>query len=166
MMKPVINRVVRHRLYLAAGLLLCAGSTPVWPAETPILNNLSFEELAQINITTASRTPEPLWQTAAAVSVLTQEDIEAVGATSLPEALRWVPGLNVAQISANTWAVGARGFQWQYANKLLVMIDGRSVYSPTTGGVRWEDNSVQLQDIDRIEAVSYTHLTLPTNREV
>jgi iron complex outermembrane receptor protein len=152
-MKPTLNPLLLHRLHLICGLVLCAAWTPVWSAEAPILTNLTFEELAQINIITASRTPEPLWQTAAAVSVLTHDDIEASGATSLPEALRWVPGLNVAQITANSWAVGARGFQWQYANKLLVMIDGRSVYSPVTGGVRWEDNSTLLDDIDRIEVV-------------
>lgn len=145
---------LRLRVWIGGHLLALAAATAADTTNSfPILANLSFDELSQVQIITASRAPEPLWKTAAAVSVLTTEDIQHSGATSLPEALRWVPGLNVAQITANTWAVGARGFQWQYANKLLVMIDGRSVYSPTSGGVRWEDNAVYLDDVDRIEVV-------------
>jgi iron complex outermembrane receptor protein len=114
---------------------------------------VGLDDLMKVRVVTVSRREQELFTTPAAVAVLTREDLDDVGATSLPEALRWVPGLNVAQISANSWAVGARGFQWQFANKLLVMIDGRSVYSPTLGGVRWEDNSVFLDDLDRIEVV-------------
>jgi iron complex outermembrane receptor protein len=110
-------------------------------------------ELGKIEVTIATRRATPLNQTAAAVAVVTREDIRASGATSIPEALRMVPGLNIAQINSNTWAIGARGFQWQYANKLLVMIDGRPVYSPTSGGVRWQDNTTFLDDIGRIEVV-------------
>lgn len=114
---------------------------------------LSIEELTSVRIISVSREEEELQRAPAAAAVLTAEDIRHTGATVIPEALQWVPGLNVAQINSSMWAVGARGFQWQYANKLLVMIDGRSIYSPTAGGVRWEDNGVFLDDLARIEVV-------------
>lgn len=120
---------------------------------TPLFRDATFEELANITITTVSRYDEKLFTVPAATSVLTREAVHDAGASTLPEALREVPGLNVAQITADTWAIGARGFQWQFANKLLVMIDGRSVYSPTQGGVRWEDNPVFLEDLEQVEVV-------------
>ena len=110
-------------------------------------------ELANISITTLSRHEEPLFGVPAAASVMTRDAAHDAGALNIPEALREVPGLNVAQITADTWAIGARGFQWQYANKLLVMIDGRSIYSPVAGGVQWEDNPVFMEDFDRVEIV-------------
>ncbi len=118
-----------------------------------MLANLSFEELSQIQVITVSKRPEPLADAPAAVRVVTGEDIQRSGATSLPEALRVVPGLNVAQINNSAWAIGARGFQWQYASKMLVMQDGRSLYSPMFGGVFWDQQDYLLEDIDRIEVV-------------
>lgn len=135
---------------LAAGPLLAGDPTDASSGEP---GWMGLDDLMKVRVVTVSRREQELFSTPAAVAVLTQDDLAAVGATSLPEALRWVPGLNVAQISANSWAIGARGFQWQFANKLLVMIDGRSVYSPTIGGVRWEDNSTFIDDIERIEVV-------------
>ena len=120
---------------------------------SPILANLSLEELSQIKIVSVSQRAEPLKNAAAAVRVVTSEDIARSGATSIPEALRTVPGLNVAQINGSTWAIGARGFQSQYANKLLVMMDGVSVYSPIYSGVFWDQQNYFLPDLDQIEVV-------------
>lgn len=135
---------------------LCGGAFDAFAqtAAPPVdYGALDLEQLAQIKITTVSKRPQSVRTAPAAVAVVTADDLAQTGATTVPEALQWVPGLNVAQISADNWAIGARGFQWQYANKLLVMVDGRSVYSPVGGGVRWEDTSVMLDDLDRIEVV-------------
>ena len=91
--------------------------------------------------------------TAAAVSVLTHDDIRRSGATSIPEALRLVPGLDVARVDAHTWAISSRGFNDVFANKLLVMIDGRTVYTPLFSGVFWDEQDTVLEDIERIEVV-------------
>src|SRR3989441_11408989 len=85
--------------------------------------------------TSVSKKEQKLSRTAAAIFVITQEDIRRSGATNIPDLLRMVPGLDVAQINGSTWAIGSRGFNQQLANKLLVMVDGRSVYSPTFSGV-------------------------------
>ncbi|MDI1248922.1 MAG: TonB-dependent receptor [Lacunisphaera sp.] len=151
------HAITRRTVPVLTGLLAIGAGYGGLPAaeaaETPILANLTFEQLARIEVTSITRSPTTIWQSPAAITVITPDDMAHAGATSIPEALRWVPGLNVAQINANAWAIGARGFQWQFANKLLVMIDGRSVYSPSTGGVRWEDNTIFLEDLDRIEVV-------------
>ncbi|MGZ4986977.1 MAG: TonB-dependent receptor plug domain-containing protein [Limisphaerales bacterium] len=118
-----------------------------------------LQELMQY-ITIAKRTPEPLEKTAAAVSVLTQDDIRRSGATSIPEALRLVPGLDVARVDAHTWAISSRGFNDVFANKLLVMIDGRTVYSPLFSGVFWDEEDTMMEDIDRIEVVRGPGATL------
>src|SRR6185436_3308608 len=101
-----------------------------------------------------SRRPEKLSDVASAIQVITQEDIRRSGATSLPEALRLASNLEVAQVDSREWAVSARGFNNTLANKLLVMIDGRSVYTPLDAGVFWDVQNVLLEDIDRIEVVS------------
>jgi len=106
-----------------------------------------------IEVTTVSRKAQKLTDTAAAAFVVTAEDIRRSGATSLPEALRMVPGLEVAHIGSSRWAVSARGFNSRFANKLLVLIDGRSVYSPLFSGVFWEAEDVLLEDVDRIEVI-------------
>jgi len=90
---------------------------------------------------------------AAAIFVITQEDIRRSGATSIEDALRMVPGLDVAQINGSTWAIGARGFNEQLSNKLLVMVDGRIVYTEAFGGVYWDAVDLPLEDIDRIEVI-------------
>ena len=92
-------------------------------------------------------------QVAAAIFVITQQDIGRSGATNIPDLLRMVPGLDVAQINSNTWAISARGFNLQFENKLLVLIDGRAVYTPNFGGVYWDTQDVPLEDIDRIEVI-------------
>lgn len=138
-------------------VLLLAGVTVASADESrtngPILANLSFEQLSQIQITTAAKRSESVANTAAAVTVLQGDDIIRSGATSVPEALRWVPGLDVAQINAAEWAITSRGFNGRFSNKLLVMVDGRSIYTPLLAGVYWDAVNPMLEDLDRIEVV-------------
>jgi iron complex outermembrane receptor protein len=117
------------------------------------LTELSIEDLMNIEVTTVARKSERLADAAAAVFVITSEDIQRSGATTIPELLRMVPGLQVARIDANKWAVSARGFNGRFANKLLVLMDGRSVYSPFYSGVFWDVQDTLLDDIDRIEVI-------------
>ena len=118
------------------------------------LKDLSIEELSNIEVTSVSKREERLSDAPTSVFVITSEDIRRSGATSLPEALRLAPNLQVARISANEYAVSARGFNSTAANKLLVLIDGRSVYSPLFSGVFWDVQDVMLEDIERIEVIS------------
>ena len=117
------------------------------------LKGLSLEELGNIEVTTVSKGPVKLSQTAAAIYVITQEDIRRSGVRSLPEALRLAPGVDVAQIDSVKWAVGIRGFESRLSRDILVLIDGRSVYSPLFHGVYWEVQDTLLEDIDRIEVI-------------
>src|ERR1700736_1937782 len=131
---------------------------PYHPPEE--LKKLSVEQLLDIDVTSVSKYPEKLSAAAAAVTVLTQEDITRSGVTNIPDALRLVPGLEVAQVDAHTWAISSRGFNDVFANKLLVLMDGRSVYTPLFSGVFWEVQDAFLQDIDRIEVVRGPGATL------
>ena len=124
------------------------------------LTTLSLEEFISVEVTLASRKKEKLFETAAAVFVLTREDIRRSGATSIPEALRLVPGMVVGRVDANKWAVSARGFNGHFAQKLLVQIDGRSVYTPLFSGVFWEVQDVLLEDVARIEVIRGPGATL------
>lgn len=117
------------------------------------LAEMSLEELMNIEVTTAGKKDQTLSQVPAAVYVITQEEIRRSGATRLPELFRLAPGVQVAQINASTWAISIRGFNYRYSNKLLVMIDGRIVYSPTFSGVYWDMQNLVLEDIERIEIV-------------
>ncbi|WP_066334460.1 TonB-dependent receptor plug domain-containing protein [Azohydromonas lata] len=129
-----------------------------WAAEpqpgAPRLSELSLEELGNIEITSVSKRAERLSEAPASVFVITAEDIRRSGATSLPEALRLAPNLQVARISSSFHAVTSRGFNGNLANKLLVLIDGRSVYTPLFGGVFWDAQQLPLQDVERIEVIS------------
>lgn len=120
------------------------------------LRRLSIEELAQIRVTSVSKTAEPLNRAAAAIYVITAEDIRRSGATSIPEILRLAPNLHVARLDANTYAITARGFNQPggTANKLLVLIDGRAIYSPLFSGTFWDAQKTFFDDIDRIEVIS------------
>ena len=119
------------------------------------LGRLSIEELANINITSVTKSPEPLSRAAAAVFVITANDIIRSGATNLPEVLRLAPNLEVARLNAYNWAITARGFNSPESdNKLLVQIDGRSVYSPLADTVFWQAVDVPLDNIERIEVIS------------
>lgn len=129
-------------------------------AEDDGFYDLDLESLMDIQITSVSRKPQNLCDAAAAIYVIDKEDIRNSGATSIMELLRQVPGLAVAQVSANKWAITARGFNGTFANKLLVQIDGRSVYSPSFSGVHWEDQNVVLEDIERVEIIRGPGATL------
>lgn len=122
-------------------------------AGSPDLTQESIENLMNMAVTSVSKTEQKLSRVAAAIFVITQEDIRRSGATNIPDLLRMVPGLDVAQINGSTWAIGSRGFNQQLANKLLVTVDGRSVYSPTFSGVFWDTLDLPLEDIDRIEVI-------------
>lgn len=117
------------------------------------LTELSIYDLMEIEITTGSRKSQTISNTAAAAFVITQEDIRRSGATSIAETLRMVPGLQVARIDASKWAISSRGFNGHYANKLLVLVDGRTVYTPLFSGVFWDIQDTPLEDIDRIEVI-------------
>jgi len=121
---------------------------------------LTLEELMDVDVTSVSRKAERLGQTAAAVTVITAEDIRRSGATTIPELLRFVPGLQVARFNNGSWSISARGFSSTAANKLLVMIDGRTVYSPLFSGTFWEVQDLVLEDIARIEVVRGPGATL------
>jgi iron complex outermembrane recepter protein len=120
---------------------------------SPDLRRATLEDLMKIPITSASRKEQNADEVPAAVFVLTQDDIRRSGMRTLPELFRLVPGVQVAQINASDWAVSIRGFNDQFANKLLVLIDGRSIYKRNTSGVFWDAEDLLLDDIDRIEVV-------------
>ncbi|MES1982136.1 MAG: TonB-dependent receptor [Pseudomonadota bacterium] len=124
------------------------------------LTDLSFEQLADIRITSVSKKSERLMDAAAGVFVITNEDIRRSGATRLPEALRLAPNLQVAQMDSSNYAITARGFNNSLVNKLLVLIDGRTVYSPLFSGVFWDVQDVVLEDVERIEVISGPGATL------
>jgi iron complex outermembrane receptor protein len=119
----------------------------------PDLTSISLEDLMQIEVTSVSKKDQKLARVAAAVYVLTQEEIRRAGHNSLPEALRMVPGLQVARTDSNKWAISARGFNGVFAANLLVLIDGRSVYTPLFSGVYWDLQDVALEDVERIEVI-------------
>src|SRR6266436_1367554 len=154
---------VRRRTFVkrVLTLVLIAGLVPVsWgdAAETSAitegrLTQVSLEQLGEIEVTTASKRPVKVSQTPAAIYVVTQEDIRRSGATSIPEALRLVPGVEVARIDSNTWSLGVRGFGSALSRSVLVLIDGRSVYTPLFAGVYWQVQDTLLEDIERIEVI-------------
>ncbi|HLG42807.1 MAG TPA: TonB-dependent receptor plug domain-containing protein, partial [Planctomycetota bacterium] len=117
------------------------------------LSRLSLEELMQIEVTTLSKRSERMFRTPAAVYVITSEEIRRSGLRSVAELLRLVPGVEVAHYDANKWAISARGFNSRFSNKLQVLIDGRSVYTPTFSGVLWDTTSLDVDDIERIEVI-------------
>jgi len=117
------------------------------------LKILSLEELMEVEITSVSKRPEKRTEAAAAIYVITHQDIRRSGARSLPDLLRTVPGVNVANLDASKRAVSIRGLNDRFANKLLVLVDGRSVYTPLFAGVFWEDQNILLEDVERIEVI-------------
>ncbi|SFG64628.1 iron complex outermembrane recepter protein [Neptunomonas qingdaonensis] len=117
------------------------------------LKALSIDELSSLEVGIASKIPSKVIETPASVYVLTAESIRRSGARNVPEALRIVPGLNVAAVSGNSWAVNSRGFNETFANKFLVLLDGRSLYNHTFGGVYWDMQDVRMEDVERIEVI-------------
>lgn len=117
------------------------------------LMDMDIEKLMSLEVTTASRYSQKLSEVASAVFVITQDDIRRSGVTSIPEALRMVPGVEVARVSTDKWAISIRGFNGRFADKLQVLMDGRSVYNPLFAGVQWEQQDTLLEDIERIEVI-------------
>jgi iron complex outermembrane recepter protein len=158
--------VLTHRLYprrmpwlLAVALSACfSGAALAEPAAEAsslgALKDMSIDELMDLQVTSVSKQPQKLLQAPAAIQVITSDEIRRSGATSIPEALRLADNLEVAQINSHDWAISARGFNANLANKLLVLIDGRAVYTPLYGGVLWNVQDYVLADIDRIEVIS------------
>jgi iron complex outermembrane receptor protein len=149
----------------AAFLLTCAlvgamgsgrasAGAQVDPPTAGDLKRLSIEDLMNLDVTSVAKEPQSLLQAAAAIQVITADDIRRSGASSIPEALRLADNLQVAQINAHDWAISARGFNANLANKLLVLVDGRAVYTPLYGGVLWNVQDCLLADVERIEVIS------------
>lgn len=136
-----------------AVLVPALGATARQPQEPLDLKRLSLEELGEVVVTSVTKAPEPIWRTAAAIHVLTADDIRRSGVTTVPEALRLVPGMQVARIDGSSWAIGIRGFANQFSQSLLVLVDGRSVYTPLFAGVSWAVQDLPLDSIDRIEVI-------------
>lgn len=169
MERRVVDECHARSFVLAIGLtaLACLLQSSVLQADpderalsAKALKELSIEQLLDMQVTSVSKRPEKLSSAAAAIQVITADDIRRSGARSVPEALRLAPNLEVAQINARDWAISARGFSARTANKLLVLIDGRSVYTPLFAGVFWEVQDVLLEDIERIEVISGPGATL------
>ena len=147
------HRGSTRALQLGAALLMALPALHARAADALEVTQLSIEDLLKVEVTSVSRKSQRLSDTAAAAYVITADDIQRAGVTSIPEALRMVPGLDVAKVGGSHWAVSARGFNGRFANKLLVLVDGRSVYSPLFSGVFWEAEDVMLEDLDRIEVI-------------
>ena len=155
---------LRHALWKRATLLfLVLDCGRIW-GQTPEvreipnisrkdLTQVSIENLLNMEVSSVSKKEQKLSHVASAIFVITQEEIQRSGASNIPDLLRVVPGIEVSQINANTWAITARGFNGQFSKELLVMVDGRSVYTPTFGGVYWDVLDMPLENIERIEVI-------------
>jgi iron complex outermembrane receptor protein len=147
-------RVVAVWLLALATTIVCTSGFSHAAAAPSELTELSLEDLMNIEVTSVSKKPEQLSDAAAAVYVITREDIRRSGYTSIPEILRLAPNLQVARVDSSQYAITARGFNSTTANKLLVLIDGRSVYTPLFSGVFWDAQDTMIEDIERIEVIS------------
>jgi iron complex outermembrane receptor protein len=156
-----LGRTIARIGFFVFFTLTCLSSPNlVQAADSTGILDLDFKELMQLQITSAGRKAQNLSEVPAAVYVIDQADIHNSGVTSIPEALRMVPGIQVARISSSKWAIASRGFNGTFSNKLLVQIDGRSVYSPAYSGVYWDVQNVLLEDIERIEVIRGPGATL------
>ena len=145
---------IRQLTFLLFSFMVSASAqSDVTNSVTADLSDLSLSELSRTTITSVSKKPENVADTASAAFVITQEDIRRSGALSVPEALRMVPGVHVARANDGDWYVAVRGFNGELSNKLLVLIDGRSIYSPVFSGVFWYDQDVLMEDVERIEVI-------------
>lgn len=151
----IMGRIDHKTAAATAVALLCVVGVDMARATTENNEYLDMDigQLMNVTVTSVAKKAQPLSDAAAAVFVLTQEDIRRSGVTTVPDALTMAPGLQVAKISASKWAVSSRGFAGLTSNKLLVLIDGRSVYSPGHSGVFWDTQNVMLEDVERIEVV-------------
>ncbi len=151
---PWARWVLRAGLTIGFASAAQPGAVLAQPARPADLLDLTIEELGNIQVISASGRPETVSDAAASVYVITREDIRRSGATSIPEALRLAPGVEVARNGAHEWTITLRGFNDNLSDKLLVMIDGRSVYTPLYGGVFWDAQDVLMEDIQRIEVIA------------
>src|SRR5579862_4860885 len=142
-----------HLILIFALTRLLQADAPSDQAGPAALKHLSLEELSQIEVTTPSKEPVKAIDTPAAVYVLTGDDIRRFGATNIPEALRLVPGVEVARIDGSHWSIGIRGFGTNLTRSVLVLIDGRTVYTPLFAGTNWDTQNTNMDDIDRIEVI-------------
>ncbi|HEX4300566.1 MAG TPA: TonB-dependent receptor plug domain-containing protein, partial [Gammaproteobacteria bacterium] len=142
-----------QRSLLAAAVLYALHGVPA-RADEKGLADMSLQELADLPVTSVSKKPESLADAAASIYVITNDAIRRSGARTIPEVLRLAPNLEVAQIGADSWAISARGSAAASADKLLVLIDGRIIYTPLFSGTFWDAQDVMLEDIERIEVVS------------
>jgi iron complex outermembrane receptor protein len=150
----VLSPRVAQRVLILAGIsLLVFPGLPAAFAQPTDLTQKSLEDLMNIEVTSVSKKEQKTSAAAAAVFVISSEDIRRSGALNIPDLLRMVPGLDVAQIDAGKWAISARGFNGQYSNNLLVLIDGRTVYNPEYAGVLWDSQNVPPDTIERIEVI-------------
>jgi iron complex outermembrane receptor protein len=158
----IVRRPVRPGLAVVAALCTLAGHAeqPRRDAAETNLADLSLEQLGDIEVLSVSRQPEPLADAPSSIYVITNEQIRRAAATNLGEALRIAPNLQVARINSVNYAITARGFATSLANKLLVLIDGRTVYTPLFSGVFWDQQDLVLADVDRIEVISGPGATL------
>ncbi|MGC3959780.1 MAG: TonB-dependent receptor [Verrucomicrobiota bacterium] len=141
-----------RKLIVGCILLSSIGSLLAQLVQTN-LADLEVEQLTEVQVTSVSRHSEPLSGAAAAIYVVSEEDIRRQGFTTIADSLRYVPGIQVAQINSHSWAITARGFNNEYANKLLVQMDGRSVYTPLFAGVYWDVQDTILEDLQQIEVI-------------
>src|SRR5262249_20866704 len=154
-MRPLTRAGIFLCLMLAAAALQAgsAGGSPSSSESSPRLTHLSLEQLGNTEVTTVSEEPVKISRTPAAIYVLTPEEIRRWGSTSIPDALRLVPGVEVSRIDSSKWALGVRGFENRLSRSVLVLIDGRSVYTPLFAGVYWEVQDTLLEDVERIEVI-------------
>jgi iron complex outermembrane receptor protein len=150
--RPLVLIVVIFSLLISPGLALAQANEILPPPSA--LKKLSVEELMNLDVTSVAKEPQPYGQAPAAIQVVTGDDIRRAGASSIPEALRLADNLDVAQQNSHDWAISARGFNAGLANKLLVLMDGRAIYTPLFSGVFWNAQDYLLEDIDRIEVIS------------
>lgn len=143
------NQLTRPRLLTAAVAALVASNS----IASDNYFDLSLEQLLEVRVVSLAKKDQSIAQATAAIYVVTSEDIQRSGVTTIPDALRMVPGVQVARADSNSWAISIRGFNSTLANKLLVLIDGRSIYNPVFGGTLWEADELMLEDVERIEVI-------------
>ncbi len=168
-MNPGPSNGLTSRSWILCGLTLAwllsatsaAATETNQPSKSPNdSGDLTLEQLVNVKVTSVAKEQTDLFTSPAAISVVTADDIRRLGIASLPEALRLVPGMDVAQINANEWAVSARGFNAEFGRDLLVLMDGRTLYTPSTAGVFWNSQDVVMEDLDRIEVIRGPGATL------
>src|SRR3984957_1558093 len=144
--------VLRGLAFLVLFAARWAAASSTEPFDNPV-KKLTLEQLGNVEVTSVSKEPEEVRNTSAAIYVITQEDIERSGVTNLPDALRLAPGVEGAQIDSSKWSIGIRGFGSRLSRDVLVLIDGRTVYTTLLAGTYWEVQNVMLDDVERIEVI-------------